>query len=187
MGRPTKLTDDLRDELARHLAAGNPIKTACALVGIGESTYHKWRARGKAERERVAEGHANCRVRKAERPFVEFMESTTRARAEASRKRVANITEAADEDWRAAAWLLERREPETWGQKKRVEHAGKGGGPIQTAQVSIEEWREQQKGRIEGARQLMERFEATDVDELEAVEEEQTPASGGPSAGEQSA
>ncbi|MDP3937833.1 MAG: hypothetical protein Q8R92_06825 [Deltaproteobacteria bacterium] len=33
-------------------------------------------------------------------------------------------------EWTANAWHLERKHPERWGRKERVEHTGKDGGPI---------------------------------------------------------
>ena len=124
MGRPTKLTEERQGELCRYLRDGNAISTACALVGIGESTYHAWRERGTAELERVKEGHVNCRVRKDERPFVEFLEATTRARAKGEQQHVKNIVTKSEEDWRASAWFLERSRPERWGKKQKLEHSG---------------------------------------------------------------
>ena len=131
MGRPTKLTEDLLGELCGHLENGNPISTACALVGIGESTYHKWQKRGKEEMQRVEEGHANCRIRKEEARYVEFVEATTHARAEGDRRHVQNIIDAGSEDWRASAWYLEHARPEKWSKKTKHEHMGEGGGPVQ--------------------------------------------------------
>ena len=132
MGRPTKLTEERQGELCRYLRDGNAISTACALVGIDESTYHKWQQRGRAELERVEEGHVNCRVRKEEAPYVEFFKSAMRARAEGEQRHVKNIQDASSEDWRASAWFLERSRPERWGKKQKLEHTGEGGGPVQT-------------------------------------------------------
>lgn len=38
------------------------------------------------------------------------------------------------EDWKAAAWMLERRFGKDFGRREpvKIEHTGKGGGPIQT-------------------------------------------------------
>jgi hypothetical protein len=34
--------------------------------------------------------------------------------------------------WTAAAWILERRQPDRWGRRERIEHSGPGGKPIET-------------------------------------------------------
>ena len=136
MGRPTKLTEDLLEELCQHLEDGNAIATACDLVGISERVYHKWQARGKEEVERVAED-GRRRVRKDERRYVQFVQATTRARAAAVQKRVSNIRDAASEDWRASAWLLERMKPEEWGKTQKHEHMGEGGGPLRVTGINF--------------------------------------------------
>ena len=45
------LTPELREELCAHLAQGAHVKTACEAVGISETTYYDWQARGKKARD----------------------------------------------------------------------------------------------------------------------------------------
>jgi hypothetical protein len=52
-GARTTLTLAKLEKIAKALRGGNYITTACQYAGIGESTYHKWRARGEAELDRV--------------------------------------------------------------------------------------------------------------------------------------
>lgn len=42
MGRPSKLTPERQDEIVELLKAGNYVETACALVGVGRSTFYDW-------------------------------------------------------------------------------------------------------------------------------------------------
>jgi len=44
---------------------------------------------------------------------------------------VSIIYKAGREDWRAAAWWLERRFPARWGRRRRAEVSGPSGDPIQ--------------------------------------------------------
>lgn len=111
--------------ICRLLRKSVAVETACEIAGISVQTYHNWRNRGKAERERVAEGHHNCRVRKDERPYVEFFEGTTRARGEAEQKLTTAWHDAAAKgDGRAAMELLQRKHPDRWSKKEIREHAG---------------------------------------------------------------
>jgi hypothetical protein len=60
-----------------------------------------------------------------------FRERTTRARAQARVAYAAVIRRAVNEgDWKAAAWFLERSEPEEWTKRQRLEHSGPGGAAI---------------------------------------------------------
>ncbi|QFY11524.1 hypothetical protein GBF35_37525 [Nonomuraea phyllanthi] len=70
MGRPTKLTPELQEQLCRHLKAGHFLGTAAELCGGGRSTVHRWMAEGEAE-----DGSTELRA---------FREAVTRARARAA-------------------------------------------------------------------------------------------------------
>ena len=108
MGRPLKLTPELREALCGHLAQGAHVKTACQAVGISEVTYYRWQARGNRGRDEqaptlelsrqelidlLAEADVTYPARAtktellrlltttpSEEPYREFREATTRAR-----------------------------------------------------------------------------------------------------------
>lgn len=130
MARPTKLTDDVRDRIVSALTAGNYQDTAAAYAGISPATFHAWMARGRAERDSLAEGN---RPQPRETPYREFLEAVESARAQAEIRSVALIQKAAqDGTWQAAAWFLERSHPQRWGRIQRTEISGPDGGPIAT-------------------------------------------------------
>src|SRR5690348_5560790 len=104
MPRPLELTDDVALAVAASLEDGCSIADACALAGIGESTYHGWIKRAAA----------------GESPFVEFAELTRAARAKGRLVHVQAIRAAAADDWRASAFFLERSDPANWGRKDKV-------------------------------------------------------------------
>ena len=113
MARPTDCTPELTEALCAELKLGMAIRAACQHVGIDDSTYRKWMTRGE----------------NGEEPFVTFRTAATRAKAEGVRALVVTVRKAAASDWRAAAWILERREPDEWS--RRVEVTGSEGGPVQ--------------------------------------------------------
>jgi transposase len=128
--RRTLCTKERTEEVCKHLRMGQYIKVACALAGISEATFYLWRGRGEAEIARVEEDPRRS-VRESERPYVEFMESCARARAEAEARAIMRIQKAAQGangevgDWKADAWFLERSYPKRWGrQSVEVEHSG---------------------------------------------------------------
>jgi len=100
MARPTKLTPELTRDITLYISEGNPPTIAATLVGISPSTYFNWMSKGSQKTPR----------------FMEFSELIKRATAQSMANRVAHISRAAEGGhWRAAAWLLERMAPESFG------------------------------------------------------------------------
>lgn len=100
MARPTKLTPELTREISTYIRDGNSPTISATLVGISPSTYFNWMSKGSNQEPR----------------FMEFSESIERAKAQSIVNRLAHIARAADSgNWRAAAWLLERMAPESFG------------------------------------------------------------------------
>lgn len=113
-GRPTKLTKSLQDEFVKVLKAGNYIETAAAYVGLHKSTVYDWLKRGAREKERVRKD-GRLRVRKEEQKYVDFSDAVEKALAHAEIRDVAIIGKAAETQWQAAAWRLERKFRDRWG------------------------------------------------------------------------
>jgi transposase len=144
-GRPTKISPEIQKKIVEAITRGNYTETAAALAGISKDTFYAWLKKG---------------ARQKKGPFKEFSDAVDRAQAEAEAMDLVRIEVAAngrptkllrdekgniifDEkgkpiimersvypDWTAAAWRLERRFPERWSSKARIEHTGKDGGPI---------------------------------------------------------
>ena len=126
MARPTKLNFDTHNKIITAIRAGNYIETAAAYAGINKSTLYEWLKRGEREKQRVAK-NPRYRIRKSEKPYVEFSNAVEKALAEAEIRDVAIIAKAAEEQWQAAAWRLERKFPDRWGRKKfdiDMKHSG---------------------------------------------------------------
>lgn len=98
MARPTRRTPEREARLLQALKAGNTRAAAAAYAGISDRTLRYW----------------------AEQSAV-FADALSRAEDEAEVALVANIRIAGQTDWRAHAWLLERRKPESWGRRERVD------------------------------------------------------------------
>jgi hypothetical protein len=89
-GRKTLLTKPLSRKIERLLAQGHSIAVVCQTVGIGERTYYQWCERN-----------------------PQFAQATTRAIGK-SKIALVNKLRRSD-DWRASAFLLERRFPVEFG------------------------------------------------------------------------
>ena len=125
----------MRKALATAIGTGMNTRRACALLNIDESTYYKWLERGRAAIDVDQAGDRD------ERPYVELVEAVAHAHAKIEQTALDAIQAAmaggyvvktrtlpsgiveedvAPPDWKAAAWLLERRLREDWRQDSAV-------------------------------------------------------------------
>lgn len=112
LGRPTKLTPDLQAVIVKAIKAGATHETAALSAGIARSTFYDWKAKGEA----------------GDPDYSEFSDALKIAEAQGTVKLLERIQDASFDPkfWQAAAWILERRYPETYG-RQRIEHTGKDG------------------------------------------------------------
>jgi predicted site-specific integrase-resolvase len=104
MPRP-KLDPAITQRLVDLVRAGNTLDTAATACGIHRTTLHRWLRHGK--------GQQRGRYHK-------LFEGVEKAQAEAEARDVAIIAKAATEDWRAAAWRLERRLPRKYAPRVQL-------------------------------------------------------------------
>ena len=111
-GRPSKLTAQVTKAIVEALKAGNYAEVAAEHAGISARTFYTWKAKGES----------------GQPPYAQFLHSIVNSEAFAETRAITVISNAMLQDWKAAAWFLERGRQTRWG--KRVELAGKDGGPI---------------------------------------------------------
>ena len=107
---------------------GSYQKVAACQFGVGESTFYAWMEK--------AEGGVGGQ-------FQELLESVKNASAVAESRAIQTIL--ADDSWQSKAWYLERRFPERWGRKDRLEahHTREPKVVFHTIkQMSEQEWNE---------------------------------------------
>jgi hypothetical protein len=105
MGRRSKL-NDVKEELLKYIALGVPNEHACNAVGINEQTLYNWINRGKE-------------AKRSTNQYYGFLEDYKKAKSKSVVRNVAVIEKyARDKDWKAAAWLLERRYPDLFGKRE---------------------------------------------------------------------
>ena len=126
-GRPTDCTPAVTARMADALAKGRCVRAACRLSGISHTSHYEWIKRAEA-----GDGP----------PFADYAAATRKAEAIGEDRHLGNIeaaagTDAEPGDWRASAWLLERRHPEDYG-KQRMEISGPDGGPVQVQSLAAE-------------------------------------------------
>lgn len=87
-------------EIVDWVASGNFYEVACMLAGVELETFYRWMEQGKERRDEVSRA---------------FYLEVKRAEAKAEAERLQVVLEAAETNWRAAQWLLEKRFPDKWG------------------------------------------------------------------------
>ncbi len=105
IGAPTKCTPEVIDRLCAEMESLGFVGAACARAGVVKSTVQDWVARGE----------------RGEEPFATFAARWAQARARAQATLLENIRgAAASGDWRAAAWALERANPEEYPREPAI-------------------------------------------------------------------
>ena len=103
----SKLTPQLQAEFCKALENGASILGACGHVGITEKTYYNWINKAKEA--------------KTKTKFVKFQECVETAKQKALFNFEQVIVSASMEHWQAAAWMLERRHPNLYGKREKIE------------------------------------------------------------------
>lgn len=115
-GRPCLLSKECEAKLLGAIETGMPLKYAAQYAGICYETMNRWRIRGELEN--------------APPEFRHFCQAVRQSQAIAMHKLVSRINKASDTDWRAAAWMLERRHPEEFSRPLPIENAKPDGKSI---------------------------------------------------------
>jgi transposase len=104
VGRP-KLDPAVMQRIVDLVRAGNFLGVAAKAAGIHRSSVHRW----------LHDGRAQKRGR-----YYQFVIAVEKAQAESESRDVMLIAKAAGEDWRTAAWRLERKWPRRYGTRVKL-------------------------------------------------------------------
>lgn len=102
MARPTKYNEYTKAEIIKYIEDGYSQADAAQMSSVGESTFYEWL-------------QAN----------PEFAESIKRAVIKSKQVLIERVKRHGITDWKANAWLLERRFPQEYAIKQITEHTGK--------------------------------------------------------------
>lgn len=134
--RPLAVTEDRIERIRMALVAGCHYNVAAQHGGVGETVFYQYM---RDAREMRADGKA-ART-KYERLAMKLLETVEQAETEAEVRMVANLSNAARTDWRAAAHLLARRFPERWAEQtsQRIELVGDPTQPLEVRTTTLRE------------------------------------------------
>src|SRR5439155_25587442 len=107
LGRRSLYSAQLQKRICKLLEKGNTIIATCDSVGITDRTYHEW-----------------CETK------PHFFQATSRARGKARLRHVKILTDEANTEWRASAWLLSHCWPQEYSEINRMEIDGRHVGVI---------------------------------------------------------
>jgi len=130
-GRPPKLTARLITNLSNSVRSGAYLETAAAFAGIAAVTLREWLRKG--ARIRCDYEENNVRPVGHDNLLYELSIEMEKSMAAAAMRHVLNIAKHAENEWTASAWWLERRYPDQWGRRNRLDIGGvEGAPPIRT-------------------------------------------------------
>lgn len=158
-GRPTELTPTVLEDVRRLLPVVLYLETVADYIGVDRYTVRRWIKRGAKELKRLR--NKRCKPKPSEAIYLEFCAVVKKCLAEGQFYAIGVIRKAGDDqwemvetveendegtkkiikrerklvrkgEWTAAAWLAERRFPEQWGKKDKLDVSG--GVIIQTVE-----------------------------------------------------
>lgn len=125
--RSSKLTPELSKTICNYLSLGMNAPSAAAMVGVHRNTMRYWLKRGRDEYDDDTSIYA------------QFVRDCNQAAATCLRRGLLMVNQEAAEDWRCAAWLLERRFPAQFAPKQMV---------VTQVQAGLEDMMEALKARL---------------------------------------
>lgn len=93
-GRPSKFTKARKDRIILAIAAGCTYEMAADYAGISRTTLWGWLRRGEDSKHKA---------------YCTFLNDVKKAEIEGAMVHLGTITAASAKDWKASAWMLERR------------------------------------------------------------------------------
>ena len=102
------ITEEQKKMIVTQLGNGIDLDTAAAVAGVSTYVLYGYLERGKIEQERIIEGG---KPYKREAPYLSLWEEITQARGKGVAQAQQAIISSFKDDWKAAAWYLERTHP----------------------------------------------------------------------------
>lgn len=124
MARPSNYSEEVVEKITSALEAGNTRKAASQFGGISDDTFGRWLKRYADFAAAVARAEARWEVR-----CVSLIQKAASEREVVVKKiktlpggvTIEEVRISREIDWQAAAWLLERRRPEDWQRRDKVD------------------------------------------------------------------
>ena len=113
--QPRLLTSQVQKTICEAIEAAATLEIAAQAAGIGARTLDEWLHHGRNELQENPD---------AEGPCADLVRDATAASAKFEIDCLSRIQDAAENNWTAAAWLLERKFPERYAKVDRLRVSG---------------------------------------------------------------
>lgn len=132
------LTQQIIDQASIYLQSGAFEKHIMEAMGLKKDAWYNWKRIGRELSERIEDGELAVAdiTDRDDKLCLEFYETLKKGRAKAMIRCLTLIQTAAQQNWQAAAWYLERVDPEHFARKDRLDVLMKAG--IQSIRVDLE-------------------------------------------------
>lgn len=115
----SKLTEQVVADIVLAVRNGNYLETAAAFAGVNKWTFQDWLRRGRTELRRLAEDE-KARPLQREAPYADLVARIEEAMAASEIGQLNAIKAAGTVDWKAIAWVMEKRFQRRWGPRVTV-------------------------------------------------------------------
>lgn len=129
-----KLGDPKIEALIESLQAGHYMERACRMSGVSQSSVYRWLS----EAERIRNLHPDeTDLSPTEQQYLTLSDAILKAKDKAAHRAMVSIQKAAQKGtWQAAAWYLERTDPNNYGRRTQI--TGSESQPVKL-NVTVEE------------------------------------------------
>jgi hypothetical protein len=114
------LTIEAVDQICEVLREGNHLDTALSVAGVMRADWRDWMKKADRAQDKEDEKGEHANLSETQQLCLYAKEETFKASKCAERQLVSLVSDAALEDWRAAAWMLARRFPKSWGSARET-------------------------------------------------------------------
>lgn len=163
---PLNVAEQSRDIIKAALRRGSPIADALRMAGVPRRTWRTWISIGEAELARcIAE---DCEPEPHLAPYVEFVQESEQARSEGVNILLDRIWRASEDPkhWTAAAWMLERTDPQHFARRVHLLEAAQDEAPVNRVETDeVVNILEQRLAQITARRSAFIEATATEVTE----------------------
>lgn len=116
-GRRHSLTPEVSARICEGIRLRMSQKHAAVRGGVSEGVYYLWMRTAEKIQRRLDDGEKVGRLTDYERKCLQFMKDVRRATSDGQAALLAMVHQGARDDWRAAAWILERRHPASFSKR----------------------------------------------------------------------